>query len=563
MSSKVSTLHDAVAHVSAGDSVHIVCNHSRWTAGARELVRQWWERDPNFELVMLSLSSLGTLFFRGGLVRKVVTGYSGDVFPNFTPNPWFGDAYLDGSVEVEHWSFLTFAQRLRAAAEGMPATVTRSIAGSSMADNPGYREVPSPFGSGSIGLLEPYAPDVALLHAPIADHDGNVALGAPLLEGVWGALAARRGAIVTVERIVDDIRPWAHLTRIPGHRVLAVAETPLGAHPGGLYVPDLPVDGYGEDLEFWSEVRDASRSESFDEWIQHWVLEPEDQREYLRILGEPRVARLRERADSESWREDAAAHPPDLDAPIGSWERAAVLGARYIAQRIEHCSADAVLAGAGVANLAAWLGVQQARSAGSEVVLTAELGLWGYEPTPGDPFVFNHRSFPSATAVGDAELVLGTLVGGPGTTVIGALGAAQVDKFANVNSTVLPGEAFLVGSGGGNDVASTAAETVIVSTLTTRRTVEAVPYITSPGERARALVTDLAIFEKSGTVLVLTALADGPGTVEDRVSEVRRRCGWDLVVAEDLVELQPVTDEEVAVLRRLIFLLDFIRTSNR
>ena len=38
---------------------------------------------------MLSLSSLGALFFRGGLVRKVITGYSGDTFPNFTPNPWF------------------------------------------------------------------------------------------------------------------------------------------------------------------------------------------------------------------------------------------------------------------------------------------------------------------------------------------------------------------------------------------------------------------------------------------------------------------------------------------
>ncbi len=45
------------------------------------------------------------------------------------------------------------------------------------------------------------------LHAPVADRAGNVALHPPLLENVWGALAARRGAIVTVERVVDDLGP--------------------------------------------------------------------------------------------------------------------------------------------------------------------------------------------------------------------------------------------------------------------------------------------------------------------------------------------------------------------
>jgi acyl CoA:acetate/3-ketoacid CoA transferase beta subunit/acyl CoA:acetate/3-ketoacid CoA transferase alpha subunit len=555
MRSKVTSLGDAVSHVRPGDAVHVVCNHSRWTAAARELVRRWWEQDPGFELSMLSLSSLGTLFFRGGLVRRVITGYSGDVFPNFTPNPWFGDAYLDGSVEVEHWSFLAFAQRLHAAADGLPAAVTSSIAGSSMADNPGFTEVPDPFAApgaaATLGLLAPYAPDVALLHAPIADREGNVALGPPSLEGTWGALAARRGAIVTVERVVDDIRPWAQFTRLPAHRVLAVAEVPMGAHPGGLYAPHLPVDSYAEDLEFWAETRAASRSDGFDDWIRHWILDPADQADYLDRLGTQRVERLRRRADPTSWQEDQAAHPPDLDAPVGAWERAAVHGARQLARRVTSIGADAVLAGAGVANLAAWLAVEQARAAGSDVVLTAELGLWGYEPTPADPFVFNHRSFPSATAVGDAELVLGTLVGGAGTTVIGALGAAQVDRHGNVNSTVIPDKAFLVGSGGGNDVASAADETVIICTLTPRRTVAEVPYVTSPGQRAQALVTDLGTFERGedGT-FVLSAVAAGDTTVAERVEAVRQVCGWELTVADRVTELEPVTAEEVAALRR-------------
>ena len=97
MPDKSATLTEAVAqHVRAGDTIHPVVGHTRWTAATREVVRQWWRRDPGFTLAMLSLSSLGALFFRGGLVRKVITGYSGDTFPNFTPNPWF--AHGPGSV---------------------------------------------------------------------------------------------------------------------------------------------------------------------------------------------------------------------------------------------------------------------------------------------------------------------------------------------------------------------------------------------------------------------------------------------------------------------------------
>src|SRR5215204_2201331 len=214
------TVREAVAeHVRERDALHLVVGHTRWSAASRETVRQWWGRDPHFTLVMLSLSSLGALFFRGKLVHKVITGYSGDTFPNFTPNPWFARAYEAGEVEVEHWSFLAFAQRLEAGARGLPAIVTRSIAGSSMETNDAFARVDSPFGA--LGLLAPLQPDVALLHAPIADADGNVVLYPPLLEGVWGALGATRGAIVTVEKVVDDIRPWAHLVRIPAHRVLA------------------------------------------------------------------------------------------------------------------------------------------------------------------------------------------------------------------------------------------------------------------------------------------------------------------------------------------------------
>src|SRR5947207_1677628 len=160
MPDKRASLADSVsARVRAGDVIHPVVGHTRWSAATREVVRQWWGRDPGFTLVMLSLSSLGTLFFRGGLVRRVVTGYSGDTFPNFTPNPVFQRAYESGAVAVEHWSFLAFTQRLEAAARGLPAIVTRSIAGSSMEENDAFASVPSPFDASPVGLLAPLWPD--------------------------------------------------------------------------------------------------------------------------------------------------------------------------------------------------------------------------------------------------------------------------------------------------------------------------------------------------------------------------------------------------------------------
>src|SRR6185503_15529161 len=110
-------------------------------------------------------------------------------------------------------------------------------------------------------------------------------------------------------------------------------------------------------------------------------------------------------------------------------------------------------------------------------------------PVPADPFVLNHRNFPSATMLSDAQTVLGALVGGAGTTTIGCLGGAQIDRNGNVNSTWIPPAPFLVGSGGGNDVASTADECIVVATLTPARTPERCGYVTSPGRAMRALVT--------------------------------------------------------------------------
>jgi acyl CoA:acetate/3-ketoacid CoA transferase alpha subunit/acyl CoA:acetate/3-ketoacid CoA transferase beta subunit len=549
-------------HVRPGDVLHVLCGHCRWTAAAREVVRQFWGTDPGFTLVMVSLGSLGALFFEGGLLRKVVTSYSGDSFPTYTPNPVFQRGYASG-VEVEHWSILTFAQRLEAAARGLPALVTGSLQGSAMAANEAFATVASPFASGGggrapegagpapIGLVAPLVPDVALVHGALADRHGNVALSEPLLEGVWGAWAARRGVVATVEKVVDDLDRLGPRVRIPAHRVLAVVETPFGAHPGGLFAPGLPVEGYGEDIPFWVEARQATRSD-FASWARHWVLEPASHEEYLARLGPERLGWLRRRSDPASWQEDAAAHPVDEAAPPSAWEQAAALAGRELRRLIDERRAHAVLAGAGVANLAAWAAVDRARREGSDVQLTAELGMLGYRPTPADPYIFNHRTFPSTPLLADASTVLGMVVGGPGTRTVACLGAAQVDRRGNLNSTTLGagGGPFLVGSGGANDVASRAEACVVVTLARPDRLVDEVAYVTSPGERVVAVATERGVLRRRGGELVVEAVAAGPEPLAQRVRAFARCCGWEPAVAPRVEELAAPAGDEVLALRR-------------
>ena len=59
-----------------------------------------------------------------------------------------------------------------------------------------------------------------------------------------------------------------------------------------------------------------------------------------------------------------------------------------------------------------------------------------------------------------------------------------------------------------------------MATLAPRRTVEAVPYVTSPGDRVSALVTDLGTFERIDGGFVLTAVPEGPEDLDRRIERV-------------------------------------------
>jgi len=547
---KVRSLADAVADgVKPGDALHLGMTHTRGSAAIWEVLRRFHGTDPGFTLLGVQVSSGYSPLVHAGLARKIVTSWAGDSYYTPGPNGVYQRAWSQG-VEFEHWSILTFAQRLAAAARGLDWTTTRSLAGSTMESDNAADVERLQDGTLAIRAL---VPDVSIYHAPAADPQGNVLVAPPLMENLSGALAARRGAIITVDKIVDPavVREHAHLVRVPASAVRAVVEAPLGGHPGGLRPAGIPgVEAYGEDYEFWVEIRRAAKDPgAMDAWIKEWVLDADTHERYLERLGADRIALLRRRAQPESWKEDLEALLPtvELDAPPNAIETAIVAASRLLKDRIKDVKATAMLAGAGMANLAAWLAAYDLAEEGVIVDLVAEMGLVGYWPRPGEPMLFNQRNFPSCTMLADIDTTLAIIIGGGGARSVGSLGAAQVDKHGNINSTLIPGETLLMGSGGANDVATCATESVVTVAQSKERFLEAVPYVTGPGDRVTRLVSTLGVYEKDQGEFVLTAVFDADATAAAK--ECRERCGWELRVARDLRVLDAPTTEEIRTLR--------------
>ena len=153
----------------------------------------------------------------------------------------------------------------------------------------------------------------------------------------------------------------------------------------------------------------------------------------------------------------------------------------------------------------------------------------------------------------DAATTLGALVGGPQARCLGSLGAAQVDAAGRFNSTRLADGTLLVGSGGANDVASAADEVVLTLPADRHRLVDEVPYVTGPGERVTAVVTDLGVLERErGAARWRLSRLVGPllgGSPASHVRELQARCGFGFEVAADPIVEPPVQAEEVERLR--------------
>ncbi|MFA4911700.1 MAG: CoA-transferase, partial [Desulfobacteria bacterium] len=355
----------------------------------------------------------------------------------------------------------------------------------------------------------------------------------------------------------DFIRQYSHLMKLPGDYVTAVCEVPLGAHPSGLAkggMSDFPV--YTEDYDFVDEVCKAAKDpERFDKWIDKWVLGCKDHKDYLNKLGYNRILALKGRTHADSWRYDVEAFTKEYDSPeYTPLEMAIVVAGRKTREIIKKNDYRTILAGAGIANLGAWLAYFDLKEEGFDIELMAEIGLYGYTPTPFDPAIFNHRNFPTCKAIVDTHDVMGIFMGGSMNRCIGTLGIAEIDKYGNINTTKIPERLlYIAGSGGANDIATSAKEIVVTAVHSKRRFLDKVSYITSPGRKVTTLVSTMGVFEKIGDdkEFTLTGYFPNQGltTKEDHIRCIKENCGWDLKVCSDPEEIPPPKLEELIMLR--------------
>jgi glutaconate CoA-transferase, subunit B len=154
-----------------------------------------------------------------------------------------------------------------------------------------------------------------------------------------------------------------------------------------------------------------------------------------------------------------------------------------------------------------------------------------------------------------------------GRVTVGFLGGAQIDRFANLNTTVVGGydkpKVRLPGGGGAPEIASACGEIFIIMAQSKRSFAGKLDFITSMGHgeggdhRARLglktkgptkLVTDLCIFEPDPQSKEMIVTSIHPGVSRDQIND---NTGWPVRYAADVAETKAPTADELVILREL------------
>jgi glutaconate CoA-transferase subunit B len=221
---------------------------------------------------------------------------------------------------------------------------------------------------------------------------------------------------------------------------------------------------------------------------------------------------------------------------------------------------ETVFVGIGIPQLGALLAQ---RTHARHLTLIYESGVVGTQP----------QRLP--LSIGDPTLVSGTygifnfyetfsMLLQRGFIDVGFVGGAQVDKYGNINSTVIGDyekpKVRLPGSGGGCEIAGLSKRIVIITPHEKRRMVEKVDFITSPGflsgADARkkmglaggpsAVITTMGVLRFDEQTKEMCLHNYHPGLTVD---QVKQNTGWDLKVSPKVTATEPPTVEEVRILR--------------
>jgi len=231
----------------------------------RALIRRGVKR---LHLVALPTSSLqADLFIGAGCVEVLET--SAVSLGEFGPAPRFTAAVKAGAIKMRDATCPALHAAFQAAEKGVPFMPLRGLIGSDLLNvRPDWHVIDNPFENDDpIVLLPALKPDVALIHAPMADRAGNVWIGRQRELATMAHASVK--TVATVEKLhdgnlLDD--PILAAGTLPGFYVEAIALAPSGSWP-------LPLpDHYVTDLPHLAEyARLAATAEGFAHYLQQYV----------------------------------------------------------------------------------------------------------------------------------------------------------------------------------------------------------------------------------------------------------------------------------------------------
>lgn len=256
------SLHEAVSGtVRNGDTVALEgFTHLIPYAAGHEIIRQGIS---DLTLVRMTPDIIYDQMIGMGCAAKLVFSWAGN--PGVGSLHRFRDAVEHGwphPIAIEEHSHAGMANRYVAGASGLPFAVLRGYEGTDLPSHTAHVEsVACPFTGEVLTAVAALNPDVTVIHAQQADHEGNVHLWG--ISGVQKeAVLAGRRTVVTVEEIVERFEPRMGSVVLPSWVIGAVAVVPGGAHPS--YAAGYSV----RDNDFYKRWDSISRErEGFLAWM--------------------------------------------------------------------------------------------------------------------------------------------------------------------------------------------------------------------------------------------------------------------------------------------------------
>jgi len=187
-----------------------------------------------------------------------------------------------------------------------------------------------------------------------------------------------------------------------------------------------------------------------------------------------------------------------------------------------------------------------------DIVLVYESGAIGAKPAKPPLSIADEELAETADFIVSVPEIFSYWLQG-GRIDIGFLGAAQIDRFANLNSTVIgkydSPKVRMPGAGGAPQITTGAREIVVLLRQTTRSFVSELDFLTTARCKGpTTVITDLGILETQPATAELTLTSRHPGI---DVDQIREATAWPLKVSDSLRETDPPTDLELSALREL------------